>query len=183
MTRKKPSRAWPSAGERVVLDANVVIDLLLAELMSKPTPRAQAARRVLALCCVACFSDTLWREVIQNCHKRSVPMPRAAVFRLVAEFKARQKIVHLKASQIDGTPLAKEVLRHAPPEDLHVVRLALAANARWIFTADEVLIDSASRFHLTPPVRVESPDWVLEEIAEPESPCPGAASSEESQGH
>jgi predicted nucleic acid-binding protein len=166
----------PSAGERVVLDANLVIDLLLAEL-STPTTRAEAARRVLAICCVACFSDRLWGEVIQNCHKRGIPMLRGEALGLRARLEKREKLIHFKASQIEATSLSKDVARNTPHEDHHVVQLAHAAGARWIFTADDHLRERASRFRMTPPLRVEAPEWVLAEIAEPASPCTGDRAS------
>jgi predicted nucleic acid-binding protein len=157
MTRRKDkfgtvgTSEQPSAGQRVVLDANVVIDLVLSDLMP-PTLWANAARRVLAICCVACFSEKLWNEVLTNLHKRGVPAPRAAVLGLREDLRRREKLIHLNKSQIEATELSKDVHWRAPHEDRHVVQLALAANARWVITADDKLREAAPGFRLKQPL-------------------------------
>jgi hypothetical protein len=154
------------SGDRVVVDANTLVDYLLWRASVLPTSpsermevRARATDRLVELCCVLCLSTKLRKELEGTIRKRVHALPRLVMLALIT-VKDRGKLRETLTSRIDSRPLPPEIVKRLPGEDVHVYQLAVCEGARTILTDDGPFLESGRG--LTDAVDVVSPDEVLE---------------------
>jgi len=133
----------PEKGERVIIDANTLADLLLAPLAPPASPRARAAMTLHERCCSFVVSKKLQNETLTAVHRRGIRVPRATVLSTSEELEHQGKLTVIPSSRLAGRsfePLAERAFASVPVEDRHIVELALGEGIRWILTADAALL-------------------------------------------
>ena len=167
-TRSDP--ASPGPGSRIVVDTQLLADYLLAEYEGSPSPGACSVDRLLRACCVLCDSAKLTKEIAGAVHGRGLRVPHAPIEKRWLGLDKTGKRLRIPTSRLQTARIARDAVGYIPREDLHVVRLAVAARASHVVTRDQGLLAGSRSGPIaakaaSEPVVVD-PEWVIEVVPE-----------------
>ena len=159
------------AGDRVLCDANVVVDWMLslaghASHVDPARQRPTALGRLLEVCCVIVGSAKIQDEVFATLKRRGYPVPTSVVLTMQRRY---EKFLFVKPSQVNATA---QPPRSTPANDVHIVRAAVATSASWLLTADSGWDETVHRWLRTHGIDCKDPHWVDANVPPSATPCP-----------
>jgi predicted nucleic acid-binding protein len=158
----------PKAGDRVIVDANVLADWLIYG----SAPAASVATRrhsldlLLGAYCVLVWSKKLWDEAISATHRRG-RVSRAVVVDRWRVLERTKQLIKVAAQQCEQATIRAAIARKVPAEDLHLMKLACAGRARLLVTDDGGLLAAGEHPEVAELVEIVNSRWVCDEMASP----------------